>query len=78
MVRMPNGNVVAFLEGLERIRVIEVLGFKPFLNASVESQPDLEDQRDAELTALWSATCRSCSATSWLVRRNFPTTCRPK
>ena len=52
MVRMPNGNVVAFLEGLERIRVIEVIGLKPFLRARVEAQPDLEDQRDAELTAL--------------------------
>jgi ATP-dependent Lon protease len=28
------------------------LGFKPFLRARVELQPDLEDQRDAELTAL--------------------------
>src|SRR5580700_8377482 len=37
MVRMPNGNVVAFLEGIERIRVMEVLGFKPFLKARVES-----------------------------------------
>jgi ATP-dependent Lon protease len=52
MVRMPNGNVVAFLEGMDRIRVAEVLGFKPFLRARVELQPDLEDQRDAELTAL--------------------------
>jgi ATP-dependent Lon protease len=52
MVRMPNGNVVAFLEGLERIRVLEVIGLKPFLKARVEAQPDLEDQRDAELTAL--------------------------
>jgi ATP-dependent Lon protease len=52
MVRMPNGNVVAFLEGIERIRVMEVLGFKPFLKARVEAQPDLEDNRDAELTAL--------------------------
>src|SRR5580693_10794059 len=52
MVRMPNGNVVAFLEGIERIRVLEVLGFTPFIKARVESQPDLEDQRDAELTAL--------------------------
>jgi ATP-dependent Lon protease len=49
---MPNGNVVAFLEGLERIRVVEVIGLKPFLKARVEAQPDLEDQRDAELTAL--------------------------
>jgi ATP-dependent Lon protease len=52
MVRMPNGNVVAFLEGLDRIRVKEVLGFKPFLKATVELQPDLEAQRDSELTAL--------------------------
>src|SRR6202041_2756042 len=48
MVRMPNGNVVAFLEGLDRVRVTEVLGFKPFLRAKVELQPDLEDNRDAE------------------------------
>ena len=52
MVRMPNGNVVAFLEGLGRLRVVEVIGLKPFLRARVESQPDLEDQPDAELTAL--------------------------
>ncbi|MFZ0636662.1 MAG: endopeptidase La [Candidatus Acidiferrales bacterium] len=52
MVRMPNGNVVAFLEGLYRIRVTEILGIKPFLRASVEQQPDLETQPDSELTAL--------------------------
>src|ERR1700684_3931167 len=52
MVRMPNGNVVAFLEGLGRLRVIEVVGLKPFLRARVESQPDLDDQPDAEVTAL--------------------------
>jgi ATP-dependent Lon protease len=52
MVRMPNGNVVAFLEGLGRLRVVEVIGLKPFLRARVESQPDLEDQPDSELTAL--------------------------
>jgi ATP-dependent Lon protease len=52
MVRMPNGNVVAFLEGLDRIRVKEVLTHKPFLKAHAELQPDLEDNRDSELTAL--------------------------
>src|SRR5208282_3714874 len=52
MVRMPNGNVVAFLEGLDRIRVLEVIGLKPFLRARVEAQPDSEGERDAELTAL--------------------------
>jgi ATP-dependent Lon protease len=52
MVRMPNGNVVAFLEGLERIRLTEVVGLQPFIRARIEAQPDLEDQTDAELTAL--------------------------
>jgi len=52
MVKMPNGNVVAFLEGMHRIRVIEILGIKPFLRAKVEQQPDLDTQLDSELTAL--------------------------
>src|SRR5579864_9768847 len=41
MVRMPNGNVVAFLEGLDRIRVTEVVGLQPFIRARIEMQPDL-------------------------------------
>jgi len=52
MVRMPNGNVVAFLEGLDRIRVQEILGLKPFLRAKAEVQPDLDDEREPELLAL--------------------------
>ena len=36
MVRMPNGNIVAFLEGQQRFRVVEVLGLKPFLRARVD------------------------------------------
>ena len=52
MVRMPNGNVVAFLEGLDRLRVLEVVGLKPFMKARIEIQPNLADERDAELTAL--------------------------
>jgi ATP-dependent Lon protease len=52
LVRMPNGNVVAFLEGLERIRVMEIVGLTPFLRARAEVQPDVENERDAELTAL--------------------------
>ena len=52
MVRMPNGNVVAFLEGLDRIRVLEVVGLTPFMRARAEVQPDLENQKEAELTAL--------------------------
>src|ERR1700732_1802285 len=52
MGRMPNGNLVSFLEGLDRIRVLEVVSLKPFLRGRVEAQADLENQRDAELTAL--------------------------
>ncbi len=29
-VKMPNGNVVVFLEGLQRIRITELLGLRPF------------------------------------------------
>src|SRR5579863_5414439 len=52
MVRMPNGNVVAFLEGLGRIRVAEIVSLTPFIRARIDQQPDLEAHLDAELTAL--------------------------
>src|SRR4030088_2353139 len=29
-VKMPNGNVVIFLEGLQRIQVLDLIGFGPF------------------------------------------------
>src|SRR6266851_3526846 len=51
-VKMPNGNVVIFLEGLQRVRVAEMLSFRPFLRARVEEQPDLVGPRDPELAAL--------------------------
>jgi ATP-dependent Lon protease len=51
-VRMPNGNMVVFLEGLERFRLAEILGLKPYLRARVEAQPDVDDQEGPELTAL--------------------------
>src|ERR1700691_4311879 len=52
LVKMPNGNVVVFLEGLQRIRIVELLSFRPFLTARVEIQPDLVGAHDAELMAL--------------------------
>src|SRR6202162_879240 len=52
LVKMPNGNVVVFLEGLQRIRIAELLSFRPFLIARVEVQPDLVGPHDAELMAL--------------------------
>src|SRR5229473_2879438 len=51
-VKMPNGNVVIFLEGLQRIQVLELIGIRPFLQARVEAQPDILGEADTELEAL--------------------------
>ncbi|HZV60446.1 MAG TPA: LON peptidase substrate-binding domain-containing protein, partial [Candidatus Eremiobacteraceae bacterium] len=51
-VKMPNGNVVVFLEGLQRIRILELLSLRPFLRARIESQPDIVGEVDSELEAL--------------------------
>src|ERR1700675_1676300 len=52
LVKMAHGNVVVFLEGLQRIRLVELLSFRPFLKARVEIQPDIIGEEDAELSAL--------------------------
>src|SRR5712692_343209 len=51
-VKMPNGNVVIFLEGLQRINIIELITLRPYLRAAVEAQPDIVGEVDAELEAL--------------------------
>jgi ATP-dependent Lon protease len=51
-VKMPNGNVVIFLEGLQRFQILELLGLKPFLQAQVERMPDIIGEQDNELEAL--------------------------
>jgi len=51
-VKMPNGNVVIFLEGLYRIRVIELIGLRPYLRARVEKEIEFVGEMDAELQAL--------------------------
>jgi ATP-dependent Lon protease len=51
-VKMPNGNVVVFLEGLQRVNVMELLSLRPFMRARVEPQPDIIGDSDAELEAL--------------------------
>src|SRR5690349_19652251 len=51
-VKMPNGNIVVFLEGLQRIQIAELVGLKPFLRAAVASEPDFTGDKDAELEAL--------------------------
>jgi ATP-dependent Lon protease len=51
-VKMPNGNVVIFLEGLQRIQISELITLRPYLRARVEPQPDTSGEMDAELEAL--------------------------
>ncbi|HEX3120536.1 MAG TPA: endopeptidase La [Candidatus Acidoferrum sp.] len=51
-VKMPNGNVVIFLEGLQRIQITELITLRPYLRARVEAQPDVNGESDAELEAL--------------------------
>src|SRR5690242_9874083 len=51
-VKMPNGNVVIFLEGLQRINVLELVNLRPFLRARVKPEPDIIGEVDAELEAL--------------------------
>src|SRR5256886_13094969 len=46
-VKMPNGNVVVFLEGLQRVQVSELLSIRPFMRARVEPQPDIIGDVDA-------------------------------
>jgi len=51
-VKMPNGNVVIFLEGLQRVQVTELITLRPYMRARVEPQPDIVGEVDAELEAL--------------------------
>src|SRR5215467_9369150 len=46
-VKMPNGNVVIFLEGLQRIQISELVNLRPFLKARIEAQPDITGDVDA-------------------------------
>ena len=36
-VKMPNGNVVVFLEGLQRIQISELVTLRPYLKARIEA-----------------------------------------
>jgi ATP-dependent Lon protease len=50
--KLPNGHLVVFLEGLDRIKLGEITTFKPFLRAHVDVQPDAAGPADSELAAL--------------------------
>src|SRR5712672_2515233 len=49
---MPNGNVVVFLEGLQRVQIADLITLRPFMKARIEPQPDIIGEVDAELEAL--------------------------
>jgi ATP-dependent Lon protease len=51
-VKLPNGNVVVFVEGVARIRVENVVAMKPFLRARVSPVEDIVGPHDTELSAL--------------------------
>jgi ATP-dependent Lon protease len=51
-VKMPNGNVVIFLEGLQRIQIVDLISLRPFLRAQVKPEPDITGEADTELEAL--------------------------
>src|SRR5205809_627647 len=51
-VKMPNGNVVVFLEGLQRVQIVELVNLRPYLKAQVKPEPDIIGEVDTELEAL--------------------------
>src|SRR5579864_8837854 len=51
-VKLPNGNLVVFVEGLDRIRIVSLVSQKPFLRARVEAVADVVGLHDTELSAL--------------------------
>src|SRR5271154_5927152 len=51
-VKMPNGNVVIFLEGLERIQIVDLIGLRPYFRARVIAEPDIFGESANELEAL--------------------------
>src|SRR5260221_11557287 len=51
-VKMPNGNVVIFLEGLQRCQITELLCLKPYLLAHAGTKPAIGCDRVKELEQL--------------------------
>ena len=55
-VKMPNGNVVMFLEGVQRMQVVELIGLRPYIRAQIAVQPEITEDR-------WTRNLRRCSGT---------------
>ena len=51
VLTLPNGNVTAIVQGLGRLRLMELLKYKPYLVGHVEAAPENEpDRRDMEFS----------------------------
>jgi ATP-dependent Lon protease len=52
VVRMPNQSLFVFAEGLERVKLTDYTQLTPYMQASVESIPELPAPKNAEIEAL--------------------------
>ena len=52
VVRMPNQSLFVFAEGLERVKVTEYTQLTPFMQATVETIPEVPAPKNAEIEAL--------------------------
>jgi ATP-dependent Lon protease len=52
VVRMPNQSLFVFAEGLERVKVTEYTQLTPFMLATVDSIPEVQAPKNAEIEAL--------------------------
>ena len=75
-VKLPNGNLVVFVEGIERIRLLGLLSRSRFCALAWSRWP-IRLGRATPNCLPWSATHGSCFATSWHGHRNCLTTCKP-
>ncbi len=62
-VKMPNGNVVIFLEGLQRVNVVELIGLRPYSARAGGSAAGNYGEMWMRSWKPCNATRRICSAT---------------
>jgi len=74
---MPNGNVVIFLEGLQRIQVLELIGVASVFAGSRASGADIIGEADTELEAL-QRNAQDLFRDVVSHSPQLPTTCRPR
>ena len=75
-VKMPNGNVVVFLEGLQRIRINELLGLASVLARRCSIRARHRSATTTTNSKPSNAMPRTFSAMSSVILRNSPMTCR--